>query len=237
MADQTYTFKNPTGLSRWAKGLLYATIALSVIGLISGVMEYQLLSAIFSGAFESQDEMTEAANANDTRQGLISIAQIALAVVTGIVVLIWIHRANRNAHALGAKNMHFTPGWAVGWYFIPILNLWKPYQAMKEIWKASANPSDWQSQKTPALLPWWWFFWIATNIFGQIVFRVSLGAEEMDELTTASLLGIAADALDIPLDVLMIVIIGRITGMQMGHFASLPEGRGPEPETAPAPAA
>ena len=72
---------------------------------------------------------------------------------TGILVLTWIHRANHNARQLGADDMRFTPGWAVGWYFVPIAWFWKPYQAMKEIWLASANPSDWRGRPVSPLLP------------------------------------------------------------------------------------
>lgn len=33
--------------------------------------------------------------------------------------------------------MQFTPRWAIIWWFIPILNLWKPYQVTVEIIKSS----------------------------------------------------------------------------------------------------
>ena len=45
-------------------------------------------------------------------------------------------RANRNARAFGSS-MSISPGWAAGWFFVPIANLWMPYQAMKEIWQGS----------------------------------------------------------------------------------------------------
>jgi len=158
--DKPYLYKDLTTLTCWAKWLLRASLAVSVISVISGIMEYRLLQAIAAGQFDSDAEMTAAARANDLRQGIIGVAYIVLLLTTSVVVLVWIYGANRNAHAIGATGMRFTPGWAVGWYFIPIFNLWKPYQAMKEIWKASAPsrglhffPGGGSSGLSAALLP------------------------------------------------------------------------------------
>jgi hypothetical protein len=194
-------------------------------------MEYRLLQAIAAGQFDSDAEMTAAARANDLRQGIIGVAYIVLLLATSVLVLAWIYGGNRNAHALGATGMRFTPCWAVGWYFIPIFNLWKPYQAMKEIWKASADPGNWQAQPRSALLPWWWFLWIVSCIVANAMFRYTLKAEELDELINASGISIASDALDIPLDLILIAIIDRIWHMQ-GEAASPP----PESAIEPAPA-
>jgi hypothetical protein len=231
--DKPYLYKDLTKLTRWAKWLLWASVAISVISVISGIMEYRLLQAIAAGQFDSDAEMTAAAQANDLRQGIIGVAYIVLLLATSVVVLVWIYDANRNAHALGAAGMRFAPGWAVGWYFIPIFNLWKPYQAMKEIWKASADPGNWQAQPRSPLLPWWWFLWIVSCIVANAMFRYTLKAEELDELINASGISIASDALDVPLDLVLIAIIDRIWRMQAGHkAATLP----PEGATEPAPA-
>jgi hypothetical protein len=213
--DKVYAFIDPTLRTRWVKGLLYVGIAVSAVSMVSNIMEYQLLASMRTGDFDGETELMAAAEANDLRQQVIAIAYSAWFFATAIAVLMWTYRANKNAHALGAESMRFTPGWAVGWYFIPIFNLWKPYQAMKEIWKASANPHDWQNQPRSPLLPWWWFFWIFSNIVAQVAFRFSLQAEEIGEIMGASLLNIALDAVDIPGDLLLIAIVGRICQMQI----------------------
>ena len=76
---------------------------------------------------------------NDNRTLLIAVVAMLVNIATIVVFLIWINRANKNSRALGAQNMQFTPGWCVGWWFIPIASLWKPYQAVREIWKTSKN--------------------------------------------------------------------------------------------------
>jgi hypothetical protein len=53
--------------------------------------------------------------------------------VLGIEVafLIWQHHAAGVARALGYPARH-TPGWGVGWWFVPVVNLWMPYQALRD---------------------------------------------------------------------------------------------------------
>jgi hypothetical protein len=52
-----------------------------------------------------------------------------------------------------------TPGWCVGWYFVPFANLVRPVQVMSEIWRASDPESGegaWISSRSTPLLALWW---------------------------------------------------------------------------------
>jgi hypothetical protein len=130
-------FRDPATLTQALKVLLILSLLLDFIATVSGVMALALLRSLQGGTFAG--DFDAAATSNDNRQQAIGFTQVALFIVTGIVFLTWIHRANRNARALGAEGMRFTPGWSVGWYFVPIMSLWKPFQAMREIWQASAQ--------------------------------------------------------------------------------------------------
>ncbi len=150
MAETSPSFKNLTGLTTVVKWFIYAQVITSIIAIVFNFLEYQVLVSINNDIYNN-DEFIIAAEASDTRQGLIGICQIAVYIVSAFLILRWIYCANYNAHQLGATEMHFTPGWSIGWYFIPIANLWKPYQAMKEIWQVSANPHAWQTQLPPPI--------------------------------------------------------------------------------------
>ena len=155
-------FKDPAALTKWTKWFLYAQMLAAVILIILGV------------------------NGDSSLQEVVSIISLIISTISAILILKWIYRANYNAYELGARNMLYTPGWSIGWYFIPIANLWKPYQAMKEIWKASSNPQSWKSQSRSSLLPWWWFLWI--------VFSVGSFLSQLLPLVLMAYLFIAADA-------------------------------------------
>src|SRR5262245_38495317 len=197
MADITAgPIRDPTNLTSWTKLSLLAQIVISAIAIISGAFEIQLLQDIQAGAFDGKDDLTEIANANDVRQAIIGLVQASIFITSGVLILMWIYRANLNAHRLGADGMAFTPGWAVGWYFVPFANLWKPYQAMKEIWQVSASPQHWESEDRPWFLPLWWTLWIVTSRFDNAAFRMSLRDDsDIDQLITVSGVVIASDAL------------------------------------------
>ncbi|MFI5407510.1 MAG: DUF4328 domain-containing protein, partial [Nitrososphaerales archaeon] len=55
-----------------------------------------------------------------------------------------------------------SPIMAVIWWFIPILNLWKPYTIARDIWKASAsyarihNCIEWKELPSSNTIKLWW---------------------------------------------------------------------------------
>ena len=154
------------------------------------------------------------AEANDKRQQIIAFSYLAVFIISGILILKWIYQSNQNARYLGAKDMAFTPAWSIGFYFIPIVSLWKPYQAMKEIWQASQNPNNWQLEKVSSILGVWWFFWIANSMVGQAVFRVSRRAQEISEIMNVNLISQVSEILSIPLAVVTWLLINKISNTQ-----------------------
>lgn len=111
---------------------------------------------------------------------LMSLAFMVVYLVTAIIYCVWLHGANRNARALGAMGLSFTPGWSVGWFFVPIANLWKPYQGVKELYQASDPDADygsWLASPVPGTLPAWWGLWIVGNILSQVEFRMSVSGD------------------------------------------------------------
>lgn len=213
-------FKNSESLTKLVRWCIYIQILVAVISLISGNMELQLLSDYENGIYTSQEQAVADGEANDKRQGLIAIVYTVVFIISAIIILRWIYRANYNARQLGAKEMQFTPGWSVGWYFIPIFTLWKPYQAMKEIWKASANPDNWSNEKASSILPWWWFFWLVNNFLGQAVMRMSLRADKITELKNVNVVYQASDVTSIVLAIVTLALVNGIYQAQVAHANS-----------------
>jgi hypothetical protein len=190
-------------------------VGISVIAIISGMMEYELLSNFKSGNFASEASTIAAAESNDSRQRVIGAIQFLVFIISGIIILKWIYRANLNAREMGATDMVFTPGWAIGWYFIPIANLWKPYQAMKEIWRASKNPQNWKTESVSSLLPWWWFIWIVSNLIANASFKLAMRAEKLDQLIMANVVTLFSDVAGIALSFVFLSIVKQIYDYQI----------------------
>jgi hypothetical protein len=200
--------------SNWTVRLLYLQIAITVIVIISGMMEYGVMRDIQDGNYETQAELTQAVEATDSRQGIVGILQVLIYICSGIWILRWIYVAGANARDLASHPMQFSPGWAVGWYFIPIAFLWKPYQAMKEIWRVSANPRDPNIVPDSPLLSSWWFFFIVATLTGNAAFRMAMLAEGIDELLATNVVTQISDFALIALAILLIAIVRRIRDNQ-----------------------
>jgi hypothetical protein len=109
--------------------------------------------------------------------GIQAMSALASLLTLGTIItwLVWQHRAQRNLWAIGVPGLRFTPGWAVGWWFIPFANLVQPLRAMKELWLASGPDTtglEWRGRPTPPLLPLWWSAYIVVPIVGGIFFFV-----------------------------------------------------------------
>jgi hypothetical protein len=199
-------------LSTLVKVGLGATMLVAVVSLWSGSLQVGLVQRVIAGAAVSEAEIA----GNDGRQGLLGIIQTVVYLGTMILFLRWVYVANRNARAMGAQGMEFAPGWAVGYYFIPILNLWRPFQAMKETFKASHpdHTLHWRSAPHPGIVPLWWTFWLIAGVAGQAALRTSLAANTPETLLVASNIGIVADLIDIPLGLVVIVMVSKLESWQ-----------------------
>lgn len=143
----------------------------------------------------------------------LAVPQLIAALTSFIIVGRWIYRASANAHAI-TDEMDISPGWAVGWYFVPFANLVKPFQAMKEIWRASHRAGAGDEPRGSAILGWWWGLWLLSNLLGNISFRMEMSeGTDPQALATAYLV---STAINIPLCILLIIIVREVASAQRG---------------------
>lgn len=145
--------------------------------------------------------------------GVARLVMLVVTVVTGFIVLKWMYRANRNAHALG-RGLNSSPPWAVAWFFIPVAFLWKPFEAMTETWKVSRDAEGWKRLATPDLLRWWWGFWLVGTLLGNVSFRVGLMARDVQGLTWATGLELTSGAAFVVSGLLLRRIVEDVTRAQ-----------------------
>lgn len=91
-----------------------------------------------------------------------------------LLFLTWFYRANVNVRAMGADGLMGSPGLSVGWFFIPIAFLFMPFVVMRDTWKASESPRDWQGRPTSPLLGFWWAAMLVTHLAASVAFRIWL---------------------------------------------------------------
>lgn len=196
------SFRDPTALTKWVRGFLCAYVALNLAWIRVHATAYQEL--VTRGAVLPLP----------LRLGLAFVGLIGL-----ILVFVWVYRAHHNAEQLGATGLKFSPGWSVGCYFVPVIWFWKPYQAMKEVWQASARPSGWTRQPGSVLLRCWWMCWLLA-FFAEQAVSLAVGTFGVMSDPRAVEVGaaLATNAVEVPLTLLLLVIIARINRMQMEQY-------------------
>ena len=199
----------------WALGI---GIGLSAIALLSNLAEGELLGRIAAGRGFSEAE----ANASDARQGLIGSAQLVLYVTTAVLWLRWFSRAYKNLPSLGAQDLRFKPGWAIGAWFVPFLNLVRPKAMTDDTWRASdpeAPPfqgKEWKGRRVNPILHWWWALFLISGILGRFILQGSFGdyGETIEGIRTLNTATSVSDFLDIPLIILAILVVREITNRE-----------------------
>lgn len=214
---------NPlSGHSMFLRVLLGINIPLLLIALAGGAFEYHTYTNLPPDVDPNEELFT-----SDIVTMFIGLAQLVLGITLGITFLSWIYRINKNLNALSWDDMRFTPGWSIGWYFIPIANLFKPYQVMKEIWEVAHRG---ESSGQP-LLGWWWGLWIISNIAGNAAMRLALNdSPEIIESMLPTIMYLISDGLDIPLSIVSLLMVTRIAGAYQRHLAET-QGLGDVPQS------
>jgi hypothetical protein len=166
--------------------------------------------------------------------GLLSLLSSVVALGTSIVFLVWTHQAAKNVRAFGQQMLEFTPGWAVGWWFIPFASLWLPYKALREIWRAS-DPETvgvkeglaWTSSPVPSLFPLWWGTYIA-NGFVATAIAIAQVLRSMENPSDPSFgggpLAIGSHVFQIVAAVAIVSIMKQLDRRQEASAAKLQQG-------------
>lgn len=193
--QQAGSYRDASGAAAWARRLLWTDAALS-----GAAIALALLRGL-----------------DPWRQGpadmAVGIGQLIVFIACAFVTLRWLYLANANARALGVTDLMGSPGLAVGWFFVPLANLFMPYMTVRDMWKASANPRDWQGASASGAIILWWVLWLASNIAGTISFRLWLESPK-DSDGAGEVFSLISNLTAIPAALIIAWIIGQMQAMQ-----------------------
>lgn len=216
----------PTGVtltlnSFYASNRVWTAIligALSVSGFIvllatcSNAVQITVLTWISGGGTLSPEWATILDRVAARLNGIHSWVFLA----TAVTFLVWFSRAHKNLPVLGAVGLEYSPGWAVGAFFVPIMNLYRPMQIMREVWKASdpATPRDepygWSERPSSPLIGWWWGLWIARAFLGSIGSALLRRADSLESYRTSIAWNLISQMATLAATVLLILLVRRI---------------------------
>lgn len=235
--SQSQPFNSTRNLAMWAMMLLGFIAILDVVNIVTNAAELILASqypdtVTASLSDESADFTEMPGGLLQTAIGLIALGVGGFSVLgylaTIILFLIWMRRSYLNLKPLGIRNTEYSSGWAIGCWFVPFVNLARPYGIIKEIWTRS-DPDDVEMEGVPLgstleltkiaapMLGVWWAFWIISNVFNNISTRLTLGAADLDQHILSFWLSITSSVLTLVAALLAINVVNSITKRQEGR--------------------
>lgn len=187
--------------------LIWIVLAVEIISLLSSYFQYYLLQNMANGDEISLDTFT----ANEVTASVIGIIYLIVYLISGFTFIQWFRRAYYNLH-LKENYLSYGEGWASGSWFVPFLNLYRPYQIMKELYQVTKKRLtkmgvNFNQNFTTSALAWWWTLWILSNFLGQFIFRYSMKAESIEELSISTVASMIGNILGIPLALVTVKII------------------------------
>jgi hypothetical protein len=143
--------------------------------------------------------------------GAAGLGVSLMSVASWVFVPVWMHRASSNLRGLGQYGMQFSPGGCAGWFFVPIANLWKPVQAMAELWRASDPDTEqggWFASASTPLLGIWWATYLVSGFvsYGSILTK--------DSPSTAATIGLASVALRAVAAIALVLLMRGVSARQ-----------------------
>jgi hypothetical protein len=150
------------GLTATLRGFFYGAAAISAASVFA--LNHEL------GRFDEwRGTMSPAAEAAWARAQEGKVALVGLwglaAAVVAVLVIMWWYQAYRAIEAAPALGRSWSPGWAIGGWFIPVASLVIPKLVLNEIDRVSSaaeegDAVEWRGRRTLGMTNWWWALWV-----------------------------------------------------------------------------
>lgn len=182
-------------------------IIITFLLMLSDFAIMSLAKAYFKGETISIEDV----RAIEFRQRLLNLFYSLSSIISGILFIVWFAKSYKNLLPR-IENPLFSVGWAIGVWFIPFMNLIRPYNMMHEMF--SEAKSFIQTRKASIvndlkfpLLIWWWVFYLGRNVLQLIHGYMEKSADTMVEIRNLSIYHIITCAVGIAAAVITIQMI------------------------------
>lgn len=214
--------QDPSGPARAARWALIACVVVGVPMLAVEALHLSVLGDVSDESFATSEKLED----SDLRLGIVYLVQLAVFVTTVVTFIVWLHRVCSNLKPLGAYQVRFGAGWAIGSWFVPILNLFRPKQIVNDAWRASdpglpvwMHQREWETAPVPAIFHVWWAAFLIEGFLERAATRTYDNAT-VDAERTATILALCSSVLWIASALLAIVVVDRITARQRERAAA-----------------
>jgi hypothetical protein len=165
----------------------------------------------------------------DVANALTLAATVGLKLAAAVLFCILMPRANHNARLFRRMGLTFSPGMSAGCFFVPVVSLWFPFKAMKELWLASEpDPDprvDPRTAEIPLLIPLWWGAFLL-HVFGTQVITM-VGNPDAQGLIKRSCLAIFVSLISIAAAYLAAAVVRALARRQDQCSAAIARAASP----------
>ena len=141
------------------------------------------------------------------------VTYVAMIVVFGI----WLYRAASNIASTTNEYFSYTARSAVGWFFVPIANFFKPFLAIRQIWNASQGAPQTLDKGTAIITIWWVMVLLANSTLMLALYLQSRAASYAEYIDSVKVGAISSAAFFVLL-VVMIKLVREIANGQKSTF-------------------
>lgn len=203
MSSSNYELRPNQSRAKNAVLFLKIILALEIVSLISSYLQYALLNNV--------NITEELAAANDSRQQIVGVLYLGVYIGAAATFIMWFRRAYHNLGQLEENLAYLQNDTGISW-FIPILNLYKPYRIMKDLYTKTHSVLEENGSPSPSLssfstVKFWWILWVLISILGSISFRMSSNSDSIDVLMIATVIDMIVNIISIPTAILAIQVI------------------------------
>ena len=164
---------------------------------------------------------------------LVGLAQLAALIIAAVFFIRWFYLAHRNLGSLSDRPVARDSRWTIWGFFVPILNLIRPQQLMREIWTITSG--RWQEEPSRVVgltrpsdpVNLWWGLFLATGFLGNAVGRADWRAATAQEALWATWATVFADAFDIAAVLAALALVRSVTELQRPLLGHAPPGPAP----------
>lgn len=215
-----HQYRNTGILMRFLIGFFVGLIAIYAMRIAISAWDIGIYQRELAGVEVPDDEI----DTNLFIDYLVSLAFLGVQITIVVLFCVFVNVTSKNARALGSEGMRFSPGWTVGYFFIPIINLFRPYQAVTEIVKASDPDVAVDSQygwreSSSAITGWWWAAWLIGWTTKNVSIRLSR-RQSLEDWIVAEQVFIFSGCLLIIAAILAICVVYTIHNRQTRRAAN-----------------
>jgi len=176
--------------------------ACSVYGIIVYLHRASVVSDFLAG---SRD--LNRVHAADHAVRVSSVLDLIALGLTAILLITWLYRISKDLHEKRPGHVQYSPGWAIGGWFIPFLSLVRPYQVVRDLWRSS-DANGWRGDPA-SLVGLWWATFLIANFTSLVVSRMP--EDTLSQFRSHDHGHVVSNVIDIVATVVAILMVRALT--------------------------